>query len=57
MREACTLCLIPVEALRSREGPLAFLPRWFLEEEERVAQPRRILIDAGLGDELRNEEA
>lgn len=50
-------CLIADQAMSILEGSLGLLPRRFLVEEDRADQARRILIDAGLGDELRNEEA
>ncbi|NKJ06837.1 hypothetical protein FHT29_003830 [Rhizobium sp. SG741] len=39
------------------EGSLGMLPRRFLVDEERADQARRILVDAGLGDELRPARA
>jgi hypothetical protein len=35
------------------EGSLGMLPRRLLVDVDRADQARRILIDAGLGDELR----
>ncbi|AVH40731.1 MULTISPECIES: putative signal transducing protein [Rhizobium/Agrobacterium group] len=57
MRDAGIHCLIADQAMSILEGSLGLLPRRFLVEEDRADQARRILIDAGLGDELRNEEA
>ncbi|MBW9058899.1 putative signal transducing protein [Agrobacterium pusense] len=57
MKDAGIHCLIADQAMSILEGSLGLLPRRFLVEEDRAAQARRILIDAGLGDELRNEEA
>jgi hypothetical protein len=37
------------------EGSLGFLPRRILVPEEDVARARRLLSDAGLGAELRDE--
>jgi hypothetical protein len=38
------------------EGSLGMLPRRLLVDDERAAQARRILTDAGLADELRAEK-
>lgn len=57
MRDTGIHCLIADQAMSILEGSLGLLPRRFLVEEDRADQARRILIDAGLGDELRNEEA
>jgi hypothetical protein len=57
MKDAGIHCLIADQAMSILEGSLGLLPRRFLVEEDRADQARRILIDAGLGDELRNEEA
>ncbi|UNZ50757.1 DUF2007 domain-containing protein [Agrobacterium tumefaciens] len=56
MKDASIHCLIADQAMSILEGSLGLLPRRFLVEEDRADQARRILIDAGLGDELRNEE-
>ena len=37
------------------EGSLGILPRRILVEEDKVAAARRVLVDAGLGHELRPE--
>ncbi|QCL72349.1 DUF2007 domain-containing protein [Agrobacterium tumefaciens] len=57
MKDAGIHCLIADQAMSILEGSLGLLPRRFLVEEDRAGEARRILIDAGLGDELRNEEA
>ena len=57
MKDVGIHCLIADQAMSILEGSLGLLPRRFLVEEDRADQARRILIDAGLGDELRNEEA
>ncbi len=53
MKDAGIHCFIADQAMSILEGSLGMLPRRFMVEDDRVAQARRILIDAGLGDELR----
>ncbi len=53
MKDAGIHCLVADQAMSVLEGSLGMLPRRFLVEEERADQARRILVDAGLGDELR----
>ncbi len=53
MKDAGIHCLVADQAMSILEGSLGMLPRRFLVEEERADQARRILVDAGLGDELR----
>jgi hypothetical protein len=53
MKDAGIRCMIADEAMSILEGSLGMLPRRFMVEEDRAIQARRILIDAGLGDELR----
>jgi hypothetical protein len=53
MKDAGIRCMIADEAMSILEGSLGMLPRRFMVEEDRGIQARRILIDAGLGDELR----
>ena len=53
MKDAGIHCLVADQAMSVLEGSLGMLPRRFLVEEERADQARRILIDAGLGNELR----
>lgn len=55
MKDAGIRCMVADEAMSILEGSLGMLPRRFLVEDDRAAQARRILIDAGLGDELRPE--
>ncbi|MBB3288575.1 MULTISPECIES: DUF2007 domain-containing protein [Rhizobium] len=57
MKDAGIHCLVADQAMSILEGSLGMLPRRFLVEEERADQARRILIDAGLGDELRPARA
>ncbi|MEZ2129375.1 MULTISPECIES: DUF2007 domain-containing protein [unclassified Sinorhizobium] len=53
MKDAGIHCLIADQAMSVLEGSLGMLPRRLLVEEDRAEEARRILIDAGLGDELR----
>ncbi|PZM07771.1 DUF2007 domain-containing protein [Rhizobium tubonense] len=53
MKDAGIRCMIADEAMSVLEGSLGMLPRRFMVEDDRAIQARRILIDAGLGDELR----
>ncbi|KAA1178244.1 DUF2007 domain-containing protein [Rhizobium tropici] len=53
MKDAGIHCMVADQAMSILEGSLGMLPRRFLVDEERADQARRILIDAGLGDELR----
>lgn len=56
MKDAGIHCLIADQGMSILEGSLGLLPRRFLVEDERSDQARRILIDAGLADELRDLE-
>lgn len=53
MKEAGVHCLIADEGMSILEGSLGMLPRRFLVEADRKDEARRILMDAGLGAELR----
>ncbi|OJU87018.1 DUF2007 domain-containing protein [Shinella sp. NM-101] len=53
MKEAGIHCLIADEGMSILEGSLGMLPRRFLVEADRKDEARRILMDAGLGAELR----
>ncbi|MGP4693321.1 putative signal transducing protein [Agrobacterium cavarae] len=55
MKDAGIHCMIADQGMSILEGSLGLLPRRFLVEDERSEQARRILIDAGLADELRDE--
>lgn len=57
MKDAGIGCMIADQAMSILEGSLGMLPKRFLVEEDRAAQARRILVDAGLGNELRPERA
>ncbi|WP_313555160.1 putative signal transducing protein [Agrobacterium cavarae] len=55
MKDAGIHCMIADQGMSILEGSLGLLPRRFLVEDDRSEQARRILIDAGLSDELRDE--
>ncbi len=55
MKDASIHCMIADQGMSILEGSLGLLPRRFLVEDDRSEQARRILIDAGLADELRDE--
>ncbi|MGN8152400.1 putative signal transducing protein [Agrobacterium sp. 22094] len=55
MKDAGIHCMIADQGMSILEGSLGLLPRRFLVEAYRSEQARRILIDAGLADELRDE--
>jgi hypothetical protein len=47
-------CFVADQYMSAMEGSLGFLPRRILIREEDAALARRILVDAGLGEELRH---
>ncbi|MBB4006960.1 putative signal transducing protein [Allorhizobium taibaishanense] len=53
MKDAGIESLIADQSMSILEGSLGLLPRRFLVESDRAQEARRILIDAGLGHELR----
>jgi len=55
MKDAGIHCMIADQGMSILEGSLGLLPRRFLVEDDMSEQARRILIDAGLADELRDE--
>lgn len=55
MKDAGIRCMIADEAMSILEGSLGMLPRRFLVDEDRATEARRILVDAGLADELRDD--
>lgn len=55
MKEAGIIYLIADQGMSILEGSLGLLPRRFLVEEDRAAEARQILVDAGLEAELRDE--
>lgn len=54
MKEAGIGCFIADQGMSILEGSLGLLPRRFLVAEEEADEARQILIDAGLGAELRD---
>jgi hypothetical protein len=56
MRDAGIHCMVADQAMSILEGSLGMLPRRLLVEEDRADEARQILVDAGLGDELRQPE-
>ena len=54
MKDAGIACFIADQGMSVLEGSLGMLPRRLLVDEEMADQARRILIDAGLGGELRD---
>ncbi|BCH65094.1 MULTISPECIES: DUF2007 domain-containing protein [Rhizobium/Agrobacterium group] len=57
MKDAGIESLIADQSMSILEGSLGLLPRRFLVEPGRAEEARRILIDAGLGAELRDGTA
>ncbi|WP_113225512.1 putative signal transducing protein [Agrobacterium cavarae] len=55
IKDAGIHCMIADQGMSILEGSLGLLPRRFLVEDDRSEQARRILIEAGLADELRDE--
>jgi len=57
MKDAGIHCLIADQGMSILEGSLGMLPRRLLVAEEDADAARKLLIDAGLGDELRQDRA
>ena len=57
MKDAGIHCLIADQGMSILEGSLGMLPRRLLVAEEDANAARKLLIDAGLGDELRQDRA
>ena len=55
MKEAGIGCFIADQGMSILEGSLGLLPRRFLVDEDDADEARQILIDAGLGSELRDQ--
>mgnify|MGYP004721730797 CR=1 FL=1 len=56
MKDAGIHCFIADQGMSILEGSLGMLPRRLLVEDDQADRARRILIDAGLGDELREQK-
>ena len=57
MKDAGIQCMIADQGMSILEGSLGMLPRRLLVAEEDADAARKLLIDAGLGDELRQDRA
>lgn len=57
MKDAGIHCLIADQGMSILEGSLGMLPRRLLVDAEQADAARKILVDAGLGDELRQDKA
>jgi hypothetical protein len=55
MKDAGIYAMIADQGMSILEGSLGILQRRFLVDSDRADEARRILIDAGLGDELRQK--
>ena len=53
MKDAGIFSMIADQGMSILEGSLGIIPRRFMVDSERADEARRILTDAGLGDELR----
>ncbi|MDP9808417.1 tRNA1(Val) A37 N6-methylase TrmN6 [Rhizobium tibeticum] len=53
LKDAGIHCFIADQGMSILEGSLGMLPRRLLVDDEQADQARRILVDAGLGGELR----
>jgi hypothetical protein len=53
MKDAGIFSMIADQGMSVLEGSLGILQRRFMVESDRADEARRILTDAGLGDELR----
>ncbi len=56
MKDADIACLIADQSMSVLEGSLGLLPKRLLVAEDDADRARRILIDAGLEHELRDEK-
>ena len=56
LKDAGIHCFVADQGMSILEGSLGMLPRRLLVDDERAAQARRILTDAGLGGELRERK-
>ena len=56
LKDAGIHCFVADQGMSILEGSLGMLPRRLLVDDEQAVQARRILVDAGLADELRAEK-
>lgn len=56
MKDAGIACMVADQSMSVLEGSLGMLPRRLLVEDGRADEARKILMDAGLSDELRNQK-
>lgn len=54
MKDAGIFAMIADQGMSVLEGSLGIIPRRLLVDSDRVDEARRLLIDAGLGAELRD---
>ena len=57
MKEAGIACFIADQSMSILEGSLGAIPRRFMVDFDRVEEARRIVRDAGLANELREEKS
>lgn len=55
MKDAGIHCFVADQAMSILDGSIGAIPRRFLVDADEVDQARRIVRDAGLGHELRDE--
>ncbi|MGE6743418.1 DUF2007 domain-containing protein [Allorhizobium pseudoryzae] len=56
LNDAGIHCLVADQSMSILEGSLGLLPRRLLVETDRAEEARRLLIDAGLGAELKDAD-
>ncbi|OLP58717.1 hypothetical protein BJF93_18025 [Xaviernesmea oryzae] len=57
LKDAGIACFVADQGMSILEGSLGLLPRRLMVDGGRIAAARRLLVDAGLGDELREIDA
>lgn len=55
LAEAKIACFVADQHMSALEGSLGFLPRRLLVDREEAPRARRLLVEAGLAQELRHE--
>ena len=56
MKDAGIFAMIADQGMSVLEGSLGILQRRLMVESDRAEEARRLLVDAGLGDELRSDK-